>query len=289
MEPIRTGLVLEGGAMRGLFTCGVLDCFLENGINFDGAIGVSAGAAFGCNFKSKQVGRALRYNLKYMGDKRYCSLRSLWKTGDLFNADFCYRRLPDELDPFDYETYRKNPMEFYAVATDVMTGLPVYKKLVSCDSEDLQFMRASASMPLVSKPVNISGLKLLDGGISDSVPLKHFENLGYNRNVVVLTQPKDYVKKQSRAIHFISPLLGKYPNLVLAMQKRPDVYNNQTSRVFTAARAGRILVICPDEPLGISRIEKNHAELERVYTEGKKIALRRLNEVRAFLNPSCKV
>ncbi len=289
MEPIRTGLVLEGGAMRGLFTCGVLDCFLENGINFDGAIGVSAGAAFGCNFKSKQVGRALRYNLKYMGDKRYCSLRSLWKTGDLFNADFCYRRLPDELDPFDYETYRKNPMEFYAVATDVMTGLPVYKKLVSCDSEDLQFMRASASMPLVSKPVNINGLKLLDGGISDSVPLKHFENLGYNRNVVVLTQPKDYVKKQSRAIHFISPLLGKYPNLVLAMQKRPDVYNNQTSRVFTAARAGRILVICPDEPLGISRIEKNHAELERVYTEGKKIALRRLNEVRAFLNPSCKV
>ena len=289
MEPIRTGLVLEGGAMRGLFTCGVLDCFLENGINFDGAIGVSAGAAFGCNFKSKQVGRALRYNLKYMGDKRYCSLRSLWKTGDLFNADFCYRRLPDELDPFDYETYRKNPMEFYAMATDVMTGLPVYKKLVSCDSEDLQFMRASASMPLVSKPVNINGLKLLDGGISDSVPLKHFENLGYNRNVVVLTQPKDYVKKQSRAIHFISPLLGKYPNLVLAMQKRPDVYNNQTSRVFTAARAGRILVICPDEPLGISRIEKNHAELERVYTEGKKIALRRLNEVRAFLNPSCKV
>lgn len=289
MEPIRTGLVLEGGAMRGLFTCGVLDCFLENGINFDGAIGVSAGAAFGCNFKSKQVGRALRYNLKYMGDKRYCSLRSLWKTGDLFNADFCYRRLPDELDPFDYETYRKNPMEFYAVATDVMTGLPVYKKLVSCDSEDLQFMRASASMPLVSKPVNINGLKLLDGGISDSVPLKHFENLGYNRNVVVLTQPKDYVKKQSRAIHFISPLLGKYPNLVLAMQKRPDVYNNQTSRVFTAARAGRVLVICPDEPLGISRIEKNHAELERVYTEGKKIALRRLNEVRAFLNPSCKV
>lgn len=275
--------------MRGLFTCGVLDCFLENGINFDGAIGVSAGAAFGCNFKSKQVGRALRYNLKYMGDKRYCSLRSLWKTGDLFNADFCYRRLPDELDPFDYETYRKNPMEFYAVATDVMTGLPVYKKLVSCDSEDLQFMRASASMPLVSKPVNINGLKLLDGGISDSVPLKHFENLGYNRNVVVLTQPKDYVKKQSRAIHFISPLLGKYPNLVLAMQKRPDVYNNQTSRVFTAARAGRVLVICPDEPLGISRIEKNHAELERVYTEGKKIALRRLNEVRAFLNPSCKV
>ena len=289
MEPIRTGLVLEGGAMRGLFTCGVLDCFLENGINFDGAIGVSAGAAFGCNFKSKQVGRALRYNLKYMGDKRYCSLRSLWKTGDLFNADFCYRRLPDELDPFDYETYRKNPMEFYAVATDVMTGLPVYKKLVSCDSEDLQFMRASASMPLVSKPVNINGLKLLDGGISDSVPLKHFENLGYNRNVVVLTQPKDYVKKQSRAIHFISPLLGKYPNLVLAMQKRPDVYNNQTSRVFTAARAGRVLVICPDEPLGISRIEKNHAELERVYTEGKKIALRRLNEVLAFLNPSCKV
>ena len=171
MESKKTGLVMEGGAMRGMFTAGVLDVLLENGIEFDGAIGVSAGATFGCNFKSKQIGRAIRYNKRFCKDWRYCSLRSLITTGDLYGAKFCYDTLPNQLDIFDTETYRANPLKFYCVASDCETGKPVYKELETCDAKDLTWMRASASMPLASKVVEVDGYKLLDGGMTDSIPL----------------------------------------------------------------------------------------------------------------------
>ena len=166
------GLVLEGGAMRGMFTSGVLDIFLENGIEFGGTVGVSAGATFGCNYKSRQIGRSIRYNKRFSKDWRYRSLRSLIATGDMYGAKFCYDTLPKELDPLDFKTYASNPMEFYIVASDADTGKPVYKKLETCDDADLTWMRASASMPLVSKPVKIDGYTLLDGGMTDSIPLK---------------------------------------------------------------------------------------------------------------------
>ena len=196
MDIKKTGLVLEGGAMRGMFTCGVLDVLLENDIKFDGAIGVSAGASFGCNYKSKQIGRAIRYNCRYAHDSRYCSFASLISTGNLYNANFCYNKIPNELDVFDYETYRNNPMEFWIVATNVNTGLPFYKKLDTCDKKDLDYMRASASMPLVSKIVELDGEGYLDGGISDSIPLKYFESIGYKKNLVILTQPKASLMKE---------------------------------------------------------------------------------------------
>ena len=194
---MKTGLVMEGGAMRGLFTAGVIDVMMEEEIEFDGAIGVSAGAAFGCNYKSKQIGRALRYNINYCKDKRYCSMKSLITTGNLYGAEFCYHELPDKLDIFDCETFENNPMEFYLVCTDVLTGKPVYKKCEKADYDCLEWMRASASMPLASKVVEIDGYKMLDGGVSDSVPLKYFESIGYDRNIVILTQPKSYRKKNS--------------------------------------------------------------------------------------------
>ena len=143
----KTGLVLEGGAMRGMFTCGVIDVLMENGIRFDGAAGISAGAVFGCNYKSRQIGRPVRYNKNYCKDPRYCSDRSLIKTGDLYGADFCYRELPDVLDPFDRETFKNDPMEFYIGATDVKTGKAVYHKCTDGGEDDLLWMRASASMP----------------------------------------------------------------------------------------------------------------------------------------------
>ena len=169
---MKKGLIMEGGAMRGMFTAGVIDVLMENKIIFDGAIGVSAGAAFGSNIKSGQIGRAIRYNLKYCRDKRYCSLYSLFKTGNLYGADFCYRILPTKLDIFDTKSFNKNPMEFYAVCTDVLTGKPVYKKIDAMEENYLEWFRASASMPLVSEIVKIGDLSLLDGGISDSVPLQ---------------------------------------------------------------------------------------------------------------------
>lgn len=280
---VKKGLILEGGAMRGMFTSGVLDVFMENGIEFDGAIGVSAGATFGCNFKSRQIGRALRYNKKYSHDWRYCSMRSFLFTGDLYGADFCYNKLPNELDVFDHETYKKNPMEFYCVASDCVTGKPVYKKLETCDEHDLTWMRASASMPLVSHIVEVDGYKLLDGGMTDSIPLKYFEGLGYNRNVVILTQPREFQKKPASLMRLMRILLRKYPRIVDAMGKRHVVYNEETADVFAKADRGEVFVICPEKPLGISRTEKNPDELQRVYDTGRLVASTLLPRLLEFL------
>ena len=281
---IKKGLILEGGAMRGMFTSGILDVFLENNISFDGAIGVSAGATFGCNLKSKQIGRAVRYNKKYAHDWRYCSALSLILTGDLYGARFCYDKLPNKLDKFDHKTYKENPMDFYCVASDCKTGLPVYKKLESCDNHDLTWMRGSASMPLVSRPVKIDGYTLLDGGMTDSIPLKYFEGLGYNKNVVILTQPREYRKKPAGLMWLIKLVLHKYPKLVEAMKNRHFVYNEQTNDVFEKADRGEIFVLCPEKPLGISRTEKNTDELERVYCEGRKTAEKNLSQLKEWLS-----
>ena len=211
----KTGLILEGGAMRGMFTCGVLDVFMESGITFDGAAGISAGATFGCNFKSHQPGRAVRYNKKYSRDPRYCSVRSLLRTGDLYGADFCYRKIPDELDPFDRKTFAADPMAFYVGATDIKTGRPVYHLCRDGGENDMLWIRASASMPFVSKPVGVDGFTLLDGGITDSVPFEFMENQGYDRNVMVLTQPKGYLKEKSGMAGIARILLRKYVKIHL--------------------------------------------------------------------------
>ena len=169
---MKTGLIMEGGAMRGMFTCGVIDVLMENGVRFDGAAGISAGACFGCNFKSGQIGRPIRYNKRYSRDWRYCSLRSLVQTGDLYGADFCYRALPDELDPFDRAAFAANPMDFYVGAADVDTGEIRYHNCLDGGARDMQWMRASASMPMVSRIVEADGFRLLDGGIVDPVPYR---------------------------------------------------------------------------------------------------------------------
>ena len=280
---LKRGLVLEGGAMRGMFTSGVLDVFLENKITFDGAIGVSAGATFGCNFKSEQIGRAIRYNKRFSHDWRYCSLRSLIFTGDLYGADFCYNQIPNQLDIFDLETYRKNPMEFYCVASDCVTGKAVYKKLETCDEHDLVWMRASASMPIASTVVEVDGYKLLDGGMTDSIPLKYFESIDYKRNVVILTQPRDFTKKSASLMWLMKIALRKYPKIVDAMRHRAEVYNQETREIFEKADKGEVFVICPEKSLGISRTEKNPDELQRVYEEGRRIAEKNLESVKAFL------
>jgi len=281
---VKKGLVLEGGAMRGMFTCGVLDVFMENDIEFDGAAGISAGATFGCNIKSKQPGRALRYNLKYCKDWRYCSVRSWIRTGDLYGVDFCYHELPDKLDVFDRETFKNNPMEFYLAATDVETGRPVYHKCTDGGDLDLLWMRASASMPAVSHLVEIKGRKFLDGGITDAVPFKFMEYKGYNRNVIVLTQPEGYRKEKSKATAMFDVMLRKYPNAVKAMRRRPQMYNKQMADIKLRELSGAALVIRPPESLGISRTESDPAELQRVYDLGREVAETRLSEIQDYLN-----
>ena len=270
--------------MRGMFTCGVIDVFLEEGIDFDGAAGISAGAVFGCNFKSRQIGRAIRYNKKYGRDWRYCSVRSLLKTGDLYGEDFCYHQIPDVLDPFDRDTFRDNPLEFYVGATDVKTGKMRYYHCTDGGEHDLKWMQASASMPLVSRPVHVDGHVMLDGGIVDSIPYRYMEDIGYDRNVIILTQPEGYVKKSFSALPLARLALREYPAVVKALEVRHERYNEQVQEIRERERAGRALVIRPPESLGISRTEKNPDELERVYQLGRKEGTKRLSEVREFLN-----
>lgn len=280
---MKNGLVLEGGGMRGMFTSGVIDVFLENDIKFDGAIGVSAGATFGCNYKSKQQGRALRYNKKYGKDKRYCSLKNLLLTGDLFGAEFCYKTLPQELDIFDFKTYKENPMEFYCVVSDCKTGKPIYKKLETCVASEMDWLRASASLPIVSRVVKIEGNELLDGGITDSIPLKAFEDLGYQKNIVILTQPKDFIKKASHSKLIAGLALRKYPLVKEAWFKRHEVYNAERDYVFEREKQGFCLAICPKSDLNIGRAELNPQSLQRVYDEGRLCGIENLNAVKEFL------
>lgn len=284
MKDCKQGLVLEGGAMRGMFTAGVLDVLMENGIEFHGIAGVSAGAAFGCNYKSRQIGRAIRYNTDYCRDKRYCSFWSLLKTGDLYGADFCYREIPEKLDIFDTEAYRNNPVEFYVTVTDVNTGKALYYRCDKGDKRDLELIRASASMPLVSRIVEVDGNKLLDGGVTDSIPLKFFEEKGFNRNIVVLTQPKDYVKKKNQAIPVARIMLRKYPKIIEAMKNRHIMYNETTKYIEDKERMGEILVIRPEKALPVKRVERNPEVLWSVYNIGRDIAINRLDEIKAFLN-----
>lgn len=280
---MKKGLIMEGGAMRGMFTCGVIDVFLENEIEFDGGVGVSAGAAFGCNFKSKQIGRPIRYNKRFCGDPRYGSVRSLIKTGDVFDEDLCYHQIPETLDPFDDKTYTENPMEFYAVCTDVTTGKPVYHRCDTGVGEDILWFRASASMPMVSRVVEIDGLKLLDGGIADSIPVKFMESKGYDRNVVILTQPLDYIKKPQKGLQAIRALLKEYPAVVKAMQVRHIMYNRQTEYIRSKERQKELFVIRPPRDLDISRMESDPEELERVYQMGRTEGLKVLPELKKYL------
>lgn len=275
---MKTALVMEGGAMRGMFTCGVLDVLMENGISFDGAVGVSAGATFGCNIKSRQIGRALRYNKKYCKDKRYHSIRSLLTTGDIYNVPFCYDELPYKLDKWDIDAFRANPMEFYCVATDINTGKPVYHKCETGGKEDIIWIQASASMPLVSRPVEIDGGVYLDGGISDSIPLKFMEGIGYDKILVIETQPKDYVKGRQKYMPLVRWMLRKYPNMIKAMEERYLMYNEQKRYVREKEEKGEIEVIRPLAPLNISPVETDEKELERVYQLGRAEALKYLNK-----------
>lgn len=283
---MKTGLVLEGGAMRGMFTAGVLDVMMENGIQVDGAIGVSAGAVFGCNYKSGQIGRVIRYNKQFCNDPRYVSVRSLIFTGDLYNERFCYERVPRRLDVFDTEAFVNSPMEFYAVATDVDTGKAVYHRCTDGGEEDIRWLQASASMPMVSRVVRIGEHGYLDGGVADSIPVKAFEEMGYRHNIIVLTQPLDFVKPRNSALPLIRIAMRKYPRIVQDMELRHLRYNRTTRYVRDLEERGKALVIRPPEALNISQVEHDPAELQRVYDMGRAEAERRLAEIRSFVSQS---
>lgn len=279
---MKKGLVLEGGAMRGLFTAGIIDVMMEAGIEPDGIIGVSAGAAFGCNYKSRQPGRAIRYNTRFAKDARYSGIWSLLKSGDYFNAEFGYHIIPKQYDVFDDEAFDKNPMEFIVVCTDVETGKPVYQQLTRADYDTYEWIRASASMPLASKVVELAGLKLLDGGVADSIPLAYAESIGYDRNVVILTQPEGYQKEHNPFMPLMRLALRKYPHMIEAMDTRHLMYNRQLEFVSQTEREGRCLVIRPKQKIPIGHISHDPENMRQVYDIGRDMGKEKLNDIKAF-------
>lgn len=279
---MKRGLVLEGGAMRGLWTAGITDVMMEHGIEPEGLIGVSAGAAFGCNYKSRQIGRAIRYNTRFAKDPRYSGVRSLLRSGDYFNAEFGYHIVPKQYDIFDDDAFNQNPMEFIVVCTDVETGKPVYKPLTKVTSDTYDWIRASASMPLMSRVIELEGRKLLDGGVGDSIPLEYFESMGYDRNIVILTQPMGYQKKHLKLMPLIRMTLRKYPNMIKAMNERHIMYNKELAYVEQAEKEGRCLVIRPDAKIPIGHISHNPDEMRNVYEMGRSVGERYIERIKDF-------
>lgn len=279
---MKRGLVLEGGAMRGLWTAGITDVMMEHDIWPDGLIGVSAGAAFGCNYKSRQIGRAIRYNMRFAKDSRYSGIRSLLTTGDYFNAEFDYHIVPKQYEIYDDDAFNRNPMEFIVVCTDVETGEAVYQPLTEANYDTYEWIRASASMPLVSKVVNIHGRKLLDGGVADSIPLAYTESIGYDRNVVVLTQPLGYQKEHNRLMPLMRLALRRFPEMIKALDYRHIMYNKQLEYVAQAEREGRCLVIRPDAKIPIGHISHNPQQMQHVYQIGRAIGERYIERIKDF-------
>ena len=278
---MKIGLVLEGGAMRGMFTAGVLDVLLDEQIAVDGAVTVSAGALFGINYPAKQRGRVLRYNLKYLHDKRYMGWHSLFTTGNVVNKAFAFYELPFTLDPFDQATFAASQIDFWVTLTNIETGEPEYVKITDAFAQ-MEALRATSAMPMVSRVVEIEGKKYLDGGISDSIPLDKAMALGYDKIIVILTRPLDYRKKPSNNWLF-KLFYRNYPKLIERWANRYAEYNQAVEKVIEMEKAGKIFVIRPSESLDISRLEKDLTKVQAMYDLGVKDGQAALSELKNYL------
>ena len=263
----KTGLVLEGGGMRGVYTAGVLDYFLDQKIEFSSCYGVSAGACHACSYLSKQKGRAFATNVNYLKDKRYCSVHSLITTGDLFGVEMLYDIIPNQLIPYDYQAFEDNKCKFYAVATNCRTGEPEYFHIKNM-RRDINAVRASSSLPLLARRVIINNEEYLDGGISDSIPLKKSIKDGNKINVLVLTRDSSYRKRPNKLARIIRLKYSDCPQLIKRLEERHENYNKTLEFIAEERNAGRAFVIQPKNTVNIGLIEKDRNKLEALYKEG---------------------
>ncbi len=276
----KTTLILEGGAMRGLYSAGALDVFMQNNIKVDVIYGVSAGALFGLNYKSRQIGRALRYNLKYAHEKNYMGLYSLFTTGDIMNKNFCFNKLVYELDKLDFETYKNNPVDFYAVVTNLQTGNPEYIKIDDA-KKDMEYFRATGSMPFVSKPVEINGNYYLDGAVSDAVPLKKVLETNWEKIIVILTRPSGYRKKKSYLPYGL--IYGKFPNFVKTANNDYKKYNETMDLIEKYESENKIIVLRPSELIKMKRVEKDIKKLQAIYDLGVSDCINKLDKIKEYI------
>ena len=278
----KVGIVLEGGAMRGMYTAGVLDAFMDLGIHADLMVGVSAGALFGVNFLSNQKGRAIRYNKRFNRDRNYLGIRPFLKEGNIVSTEYAYTRVPHELDPFDDETFKANPSKFYAVITNIETGEGEYVKMNSV-FEQMDVLRASGSMPVVSTPVKIGDNYYLDGAIADSIPYAWMMSQGVDKTIVILTRDITYKKKAMPGI-MVNRYKKKYPNFAKGMANRHNLYNTQIEQLKVLEEKGEVFVIRPSEAIKISRTERNPDKLQATYDLGQKDAYSVIESLKEYLN-----
>lgn len=280
----KVAMVLEGGSFRCQFTAGVLDVFMENGVEVSARDGVSAGALSGLNYKSRQIGRANRVNLAFCNDSRYMGAKSFATSGSVVGYDFLLNDIQDRLDPFDNDAFEKNPMSLYAVATDVVFGTPAYLPVENAVL-DVDALRATTSLPLMTQPVEMGDAIYLDGGVADSVPVEHaLEDAGFDRAIVVLTQDRTYKKGPYEFLAAAHARYAAYPYLLEALENRHERYNEQREHIWEYERQGRALVIAPPQPVEVGHIEHDPAKLLALYIQGRQEGKRRLDEVRAFIS-----
>lgn len=278
---MKTGLVIEGGGVRGIYAAGVLDAFMEHELTFDGVIGVSAGAIHACSYLSNQKGRSLRYYMKYCNDPRFMSVRSWLTTGDIVGAEFCYHELPDKLDIYDHEAFLENETPFYVTCTNVETGEAEYIQLTDMRKQ-IEYLRASASLPYVSRIVELDGTKYLDGASSDSIPVEAFQKMGYQKNVLILTRDAAYRKKPS--FRLLPKLIyRKYPKFAEVLLNRFIDYNKTTKKILQLEEEGKVFAIRPKESLNIGRMEKDAENVKRVYETGYADAIKQMEELKKWL------
>ena len=279
---IEAGLVVEGGGMRGVYTAGVLDYFMEKNLYFDDCYGVSAGACHISSYVSKQIGRSIKVTLDYINDKRYCSINSLIKTGDMFGVEMLYDIIPNKLELYDYDTFNKFKGNFYSVVTNCKTGKAEYMKIKDM-KKDIIAVRASSSLPLLSRIVEINGKEYLDGGITDSIPIKKSIKDGHKKNVVILTRDKTYRKSKPKFLSFFKLKYKKYPNLVKAIENRYKMYNETLDFIEEEKAKNKVFIIQPKLPVKISRIEKDKDKLKALYNQGYEDAKEIYEDLMKFL------
>lgn len=284
---MKVGLLLEGGAMRGIYTAGVLDVWMKNKLEIDTIMGVSAGALFGMNYKSKQPGRVLRYNKKYAKDKRYMGWYSFLTTGNIMNAQFCFQEIANQLDPVDFDTFKNSKEEFYAVVTNMQTGKAEYIKIEDL-KQSMEYLRASGSMPFVSKPVVIEGKEYLDGGIADSIPIDKMMSMGFDKIMIVLTRPLGYRKTKGNE-KLAKAVYKKYPQLVEAINKRYILYNQELDKIAQLEEAGKVFVLRPSKLIKIKRLEKDERVIQEMYDLGVSDANQSLTKLKHYLETQSEI
>lgn len=281
---MKLGLVLEGGASRTAYSCGVMDCLLDNGIYCDYVIGVSAGISYGVSYSSRQTGRNLEIFEKYLEDPRYMGIKHLFgKQKSYYNLDFIFDEMPSEYLPFDWEAYNKYGQTSYAAVTNIETGKPEYYHITDEDKK-WTLLRASSSLPILFPEVSLYGNKYLDGGITDSIPFEKALEDGCDKIITVLTRERSFVKKKESIVPLVKLKYKKYPNLIKALENRHIMYNNQLEKLRKLEAEGKALVIAPADTHGIGRTERKSSVLLPYFNEGYDDTSKIIDKINNFIN-----